>query len=176
VQFCLLFLMLFQNVQTAPAAQPASSAAAPVSVRGDRFQIIVPQGWRSLSAGEDVVLEHSTGASILVRRIAATKNLEMYAQQQAERVMTPLGFAKLGEPTNFKDVHDEWVQYEIIGNRLSVHRRLLYRALRRDTNYFEFVFEANEDRFDLLLTEAQGIVSSVQAIIAAPPVRPRTRR
>src|SRR5262245_16555684 len=167
--------MLLQNVPTGPVAQPASSSSAAVSVRGDRFQIIVPQGWRSLSVGEDVVLEHSTGASILVRRIAATKNLEKYAQQQAERIMMPLGFAKLGEPTNFKDVHDEWVQYEIVGNRLSVHRRLLYRALRRDTNYFEFVFEANEDRFDLLLTEAQGIASSVQAVIEALPPR-RTRR
>ena len=89
--------------------------------------------------------------------------------------MSPLGFAKLGEPRFFKDSHDEWVQYEIVGNRLSDHRRLLYRALRRDTNFFEFVFEAGEDRFDLLLTEAQGIATSVQAIIEAPPPR-RARR
>ena len=125
--------------------------------------------------GGDVLIEHSTGASLLVRRITQTKNLPDYAQQQAERVMTPLGFAKLGEPRHFKDAHDEWVQYEIQGNRLSDHRRLLYRALRRDTGFFEFVFEASEDRFDMLLTEAQGIASSVQAIIEAPPVR-RARR
>ena len=99
----------------------------------------------------------------------------MYAQQQAERVMLPLGFAKLSEPRYFKDVHDEWVQYEILGNRLSEHRRLLYRALRRDTSFFEFVYEANEERFDLLLTEAQGIASSVQTMIEAPPAR-RARR
>jgi hypothetical protein len=160
--------MMLQNAQSAAPPSPAP-------VRGDRFQIIVPQGWRTLMGGTDVVLEHSSGASLLVRRVPATKNLAMYAQQQAERVMTPLGFAKLGDPVYFKDGHDESVQYEIVGNRLSEHHRLLYRALRRDTNYFEFVFEASEDRFDLLLTEAQGIASSVQAIIEAPPAR-RTRR
>src|SRR5215471_9012508 len=147
--------MMLQNAQ--PAATSTSAA-----VRGDRFQIVVPQGWRTLMGGADVVLEHSSGASLLVRRIPAPKNLAMYAQQQAERVMTPLGFAKLGDPVYFKDAHDESVQYEIVGNRLSEHRRLLYRALKRDTNYFEFVFEANENRFDMLLTEAQGIASSVQ--------------
>jgi hypothetical protein len=160
--------MLLQNAQSAPPTP------APATVRGDRFQIIVPQGWRTISGGDDVVLQHSTDASLLVRRITPAKNLAMYAQQQAERIMTPLGFAKLGEPQSFKDIHDEWVQYEILGNRLSEHRRLLYRALRRDANYFEFVFEASEDRFNLLLTEAQGIASSVQAIIEAPPPR-RTR-
>src|SRR4051812_43003627 len=137
--------------------------------------MIVPQGWRTLTGGGDVLLEHTTGASLLVRRITQTKNLTDYAQQQAERVMAPLGFAKLGEPRFFKDAHDEWVQYEIQGNRLADHRRILYRALRRDSGYFEVVYEASEDRFQGLLTEAQGIVSSVQAIISAPP-QPATRR
>src|SRR5262245_35267516 len=168
MSFCFLILIVLQNAQPA-----APSPAAPV--RGERFQIIVPQGWRTLMGGADVVLEHSSGASLLVRSIPATKTLAMYGQQQAERVMTPLRFAKLGEPIYFKDGHDESVQYEIIGNRLSEHHRLLYRALKRDTNYFEFVFEASEDRFDLLLTEAQGIASSVQAVIEALPPR-RTRR
>ena len=89
--------------------------------------------------------------------------------------MAPLGFAKLGEPRFFKDNHDEWVEYEIRGNRLSDHRRILYRALRRDTSFFEMVYEAGEDRFDSLLTEAQGIALSVKAVIEAPPVR-RARR
>ena len=89
--------------------------------------------------------------------------------------MTPLGFAKLGEARYFKDVHDEWVEYEIRGNRLSDHRRILYRALRRNDGFFEFVYENSEDRFDVLLTEAQGIASSVQALIQAPPAR-RARR
>ena len=89
--------------------------------------------------------------------------------------MNPLGFAKLGEPRYFKDAHDEWVQYEIQGNRLADHRRILYRALRRDTGYFEIVYEASEDGFDVLLTEAQSIASSVQAIIVGPP-QPAVRR
>ena len=158
-----VFLMLFL-LQVAAAPGPAP-------VRGDRFQIMVPQGWRTLNGGGDIVIEHSSGASLLVRRISQTRNLSDYAHQQAERVMVPLGFAKLGEPRSFKDTHDEWVQYEILGNRLSEHRHLLYRVLRRDSNFYEFVFEANENQFDVLLTEAQGIASSVQAIIQAPPVR-----
>jgi hypothetical protein len=122
-----------------------------------------------LSTGEDILVEHSTGASILVRRISPTKNLMEYAQLQAERVMAPLGFAKIGEPRNFKEGRDEWVQYEIQGNRLAEHRRILYRALRRDSAYFEMVYEAGEDHFNALITDAMGIAASVQAIITAPP-------
>jgi len=168
VRFLLLLLAAFQSSQTPPAA--------PASVRGDRFQIVVPQGWRTLNGGSDVLLEHSTGASLLIRRISQTRNLQGYAQQQAERVMAPLGFAKLGEMRSFKDTHDEWVQYEIVGNRLAEHRRILYRALRRDSGYFEILYEAGEDRFEVLLTEAQGIASSVQAVIDAPPIRRAARR
>jgi len=144
-------------------------------VRGDRFQIFVPQGWKTLNDGGYVLLGHSSGASLLVQRINRPGNLPEYAQRQAERIMLPLGFAKLGEPQSFKEGKDEWIQYEILGNRLAVHRRILYRVLRRDTGFFEFVYEAAEDRFDLLLTEAEGIASSVQAIIQAPPAR-RARR
>jgi hypothetical protein len=167
VQLLLALLMAFQAAEV-----PVPSAPAPV--RGDRFQIVVPQGWKTLNGGGDVLLEHTTGASLLVRRITQTKNLTDYAQQQAERVMNPLGFATLGEPRFFKDAHDEWVQYEIQGNRLADHRRILYRALRRDTGYFEFVYEASDDRFEILLTEAQSIASSVQATISAP--QPALRR
>ena len=156
------------------AVLQVAQAPVPVPVRGDRFQIIVPQGWKTLNGGGDVLLEHESGASLLVRSITQTRNLTDYAQQQAERVMYPLGFAKLGDPRYFKDTHDEWVQYEIQGNRQADHRRILYRALRRDTGYFEFVYEASEDRFDILLTEAQGIESSVQSIISAP--QPAVRR
>ncbi len=154
-------------------------ASPPVAVRGDRFQIAVPQGWKTLSAGGDVALEHSTGASLLIRRVTATRNLEDFAHQQAERVMTPLGFAKLGEPKHFKDSNGEWVQYDIRGNRLSDHRRILYRAVRHGSGYFELVYENNEKSYDVLLTEAEEIASSVQAIIQAPappPKRPVARR
>jgi hypothetical protein len=166
-----LLLALLAALQVAEAPVPT----VPAAVRGDRFQIIVPQGWKTLNGGGDVLLEHESGASLLVRRVTQTKNLTDYAQQQAERVMNPLGFAKLGEPRYFKDAHDEWVQYEIQGNRLAEHRRILYRALRRDTGYFEIVYEASEDRFEVMLTEAQSIASSVQAVISAPP-QPAVRR
>jgi hypothetical protein len=162
--------MILAVLQASPTA-----VAAPAQVRGDRFQIIVPQGWKTLIGGGDVVLEHTTGASLLVRRISAAKSLATYARQQAERVMAPLGFAKLGESRDFRDTRDEWVEYEIIGNRLTEHRRILYRALRRNTAYYEFVFEASENNFDLLLSEAHTMASSVQTIIEAPRVR-RVRR
>jgi len=155
------------QISQEPLSQP--------SVRGDRFQIFVPQGWKALNDGGYVLLGHSSGASLLVQRINRPGNLPEYAQRQAERIMLPLGFAKLGEPQSFKEGKDEWIQYEILGNRLAAHRRILYRVLRRDTGFFEFVYEAAEDRFDLLLTEAEGIASSVQAIIQAPPAR-RARR
>jgi len=166
VRALVLFVALIQ-ANSPPAPAPA--------VRGDRFQIVVPQGWKTLNEGGFVLLEHSSGASLLVQRIARTANIQEYAQRQAERIMVPLGFAKLGEPRYFRDAHDEWVQYEIRGNRLSDHRRILYRVLRRDTGFFESVYEAPEDQFEALLTEAQGIASSVQSIIEAPPVR-RARR
>ena len=90
--------------------------------------------------------------------------------------MTPLGFAKLGEPQHFKGTNQEWVQYEIRGNRMTEHRRILYRAFRRGAGLFELVYENNEDRYDLLVTEAEEIAASLQTIIEAPQNRPRVRR
>src|ERR1051325_6814495 len=118
VGLVVLILVLFQ------ASEPA------VAVRGDRFQVAVPQGWKILNDGLDVVLEHSSGASLLLLRAAPTTNLNDFAEKQAERIMAPLGFAKLGEPQHFKGANEEWVQYEIRGNRLAEHRRILYRAFR----------------------------------------------
>ena len=166
-----ILLLVFAVLQTAQAPVPA----APPSARGDRFQIMVPQGWKTLYDGGYVLLEHSTGASVMVERINRTTNLLDYAQRQAERIMSPLGFAKMEEPKHFKDTHDEWVQYEILGNRISDRHRILYRVLRRDTGFFELVYEAPEERFDALVTEATEIASSVQSIIEAPPIR-RVRR
>ena len=152
----------------------AQSSSLPTA-RGDRFQIAVPQGWKVLTAGTDIVLEHSSGASLLIVRVEATKNLAEYAQLQAERIMSPLGFAKLGEPKSFKDTHDEWVEYEIRGSRQADHRRILYRALRRGTAYYGIVYEAGEDQYEALLTDAESIASSVQALAVAP-VRRATAR
>jgi hypothetical protein len=164
MQLLLLFLAVLQG--SAPPPPPA-----PPTARGDRFQIAVPQGWKILTAGLDVVLEHSSGASLLIVRAEATRNLAEYAQLQAERIMTPLGFAKLGEPKTYKDTRDEWVEFEIRGNRLSDHRRILYRALRRGAAYYGIVYEASELDYEALLTDAQNIASSVQAVIEAAPAR-----
>jgi len=97
-------------------------------------------------------------------------------RQATWAILTPLGFAKLGEPQHFKGTNQEWVQYEIRGNRMTEHRRILYRAFRRGAGLFELVYENNEDRYDLLLTEAEEIAASLQTIIEAPPTRPRFRR
>jgi hypothetical protein len=156
------------------AALQSLPSAAPATVRGDRFQIAVPQGWKVLTSDTDVVLEHSSGASLLIVRVEATRNLADYAQQQAERIMSPLGFAKLSEPRHYKDGNDEWVEYEIRGNRQADHRRILYRALRRGAAFYGVVYEASEDHFDALITDAQNIASSVQNVIESPPAR-RTR-
>ena len=166
MQVVVLILAALQIAQTTTPPPPV-----PATARGDRFQIAVPQGWRILTAGSDVVIEHSSGASLLVLRTDPVKNLPEYALQQAERVMTPLGFAKLGEPRTFKETHEEWIEYEIRGNRLAAHRRILYRAMRRDSAFYSIVYEAGEDQYESLLTDAQGIASSVQAVIQAPPAR-----
>ena len=155
------------------AVQVSEQVSAPV--RGDRFQIAVPQGWRVLNDGGDIVLEHSSGASLLLLRASLTGRLEDFAQRQAERIMAPLGFAKLGEPQHFKATNEEWVQYEIHGNRLSEHRRILYRVFRRPSGLFELVYENSEDRFDQLLTETQEIASSLQTILQAPAPGRRVR-
>jgi hypothetical protein len=167
VQTLLLLLAILQTEQ-APSTLLTQA-------RGDRFQIIVPQGWKTLNEGGYVLLAHSSGASVLVQRISRPGNLSNYAQRQAERIMMPLGFAKLGEPLSFRDSHDEWIQYAVEGNRLSTRRRILYRILRRDSAFFEIVYEAPEERFELLVTEAQSIASSVQTLITTPPTR-RVRR
>jgi hypothetical protein len=149
-------------------------SSPPTSVRGDRFQIAVPQGWKVLVAGTDVVLEHSSGASLLLLRATPTSKLQDFAERQAERIMSPLVFAKLGEPEHFKSANEEWVQYEIRGNRFDEHRRILYRAFRHGAGLFELVYENNEDGFDQLLTEAQEIVSSLQTAIQAPAPKRRS--
>src|SRR3989442_6619847 len=76
------------------AVQVSEQASAPV--RGDRFQIAVPQGWRGLNDPGDIVLEHSSGASLLLLRATLTGRLEEFARRQAKRIMAPLGFPKLG--------------------------------------------------------------------------------
>ena len=145
-------LLVFIAIQ---AAQP------PGQLRGRSFLIMAPHGWAVHEAGADAIFEHATGASLRVVRLRLLQKIDSFARDAAERVMRPLGFAKLGEPLRFQDSDQEWVQYEIRGNRLSDRRRILYRAVRRHNTLFEVVYENNEDRFDFLLTEAQSMASSV---------------
>ena len=126
---------------------------------------------KTLNEGGFVCSSIPTGASLLVQRITRPANFSDYALHQAERIMMPLGSRSSRDPRALKDSHDEWVQYEIRGNRLTDHRRILYRAFRRDTGFFELIYEAREDDFDLLMTEAQSMASSIQAMIETPPVR-----
>ena len=88
-----ILLLIFAIVQ---AAQVPAVVTPPA--RGDKFQIMVPQGWKTLHDGGYVLLEHSSGASVMVERINRTTNLLDYAQRQAERIMSPLGFATIAEP------------------------------------------------------------------------------
>ena len=163
-----MLLLIFTVLQVSPP---------PTLVRGDRFQIIVPQGWKVLIAGTDVALGHSSGASLLLLRAVPVANLADFAERQAERIMIPLGLAKLGEPQHFKASNQEWVQYEIRGDRMDEHRRILYRAFRRGAGLFELVYENSDDRFEGLLTEAQEIGSSLQTLGQSPsPSRRPVRR
>jgi hypothetical protein len=150
----------------------------PTVARGDRFQILVPQGWKVTRAAADVAIEHSTGASLLVRRPAQFRsegNLDTFAKDAVERIMAPLGFAKSDVPRRFRKGDEESVYYEIQGNRLSERRRILYRAVRHPKGVVEVVYEHSEERFDVLLIEAQSIASSLQ-ILVETPVPDRRRR
>jgi hypothetical protein len=139
-------------------------------IRGGSFEVTVPQGWTaSTVTGTFVRLDHSTGASLLIIRTRSNENLDSFARRGAERIMAPLGFAKIEDPRHFSDSDKELVQYEIWGNRLSERRRILYRALRSKDGLFEVVYENNENRFDLLLTEAQAIAASLQSVPPPPP-------
>ncbi len=151
-------------------------AAPPSLARGDRFQVAVPQGWKVTRAAADVSLEHSSGASLAVRRARQAGDIDTFARTGAERVMAPLGFAKLGAPRKFQDSNAESVQYEVRGNRLSERRRILYRVVRRDASVFEVIYENSEDGFDILITEAQSIAGSLQVLIDQPPLRRRQTR
>jgi hypothetical protein len=137
----------------------------PTVVRSRTFQIVAPQGWKVRESSSDIWLEHSTGASLLIVRSARpTQNFDSYARLGLERIMAPLGFAKFEEPRRFKNSDEESLQYEIRGNRLSERRRILYRAILRKTGVFEVVYESSEDRFDILLSEAQAMASSLELL------------
>lgn len=137
----------------------------PTVIRGYDFEITVPHGWVAKEAGVSVSwLEHSSGASLFVNKPRPTEEFDSYTRRAVERLANPLGFARIGEPRNFRDSNQQWVEYNVRGNRLTERRRILYRAIRNESGLTEIVYENSEDRFDILLSEALSIASSLKSI------------
>jgi hypothetical protein len=137
----------------------------PNVIRGYDFEITVPHGWKALEANANVSrLEHSSGATLLVTKSRPTEEFDRYTRRAVERLANPLGFARIGEPRRFRDSNQEWVEYDVRGNRLAERRRILYRAIRNESGLTEIVYENSEDRFDVLLSEALSIASSLKSI------------
>jgi hypothetical protein len=136
-----------------PAQRPA---------RGRVPEISVPQGWTVQLSGLDLLVEHSSGASLRVVRRRLADDLQNVAARSADGIAYPLGFAEIGPPRHFVNGKEEWVQYEIRGNRLAAHRRILYRAKRDPDDpawVIETIYENSEAGFSVLLTEAQSIAT-----------------
>jgi hypothetical protein len=128
--------------------------------RGRVAEISVPQGWTvDVDITDILIVNHSTGASLRVVRNRRADELESFAERGADRLANPLGFAQIGIPQHFNRDEEESFQYEIRGNRLAEHRRILYRATRNSTGIIEIIYENSEDRFNVLLTEAQSIAT-----------------
>jgi hypothetical protein len=161
------FLIAFFGVQ--------QGGQTPSVIRTPTLQVMAPHGWEVREASSDIWLQHASGASLRVIRSRQGRNLERFAYEGVERIMRPLGFAKFEGPRSFKDSEGGSLQYEIRGNRLSERRRILYRAVQRKENVIEILYENSEDRFDILLSEAQGIASSLELVVERP-LRPAPRR
>src|SRR5262245_14492176 len=97
----------------------ALQVAAPVIVRGSGYEITIPYGWKALMVSVDALLEHSDGASLRITRPYLREEFRNLTRRTAERLAAPLGFAKIGEPRRFRDSSQEWVEYDIRGNRLA---------------------------------------------------------
>jgi hypothetical protein len=136
-------------------------AQRPARARGAEFS--VPQGWAVEYSFPDMLLvQHSKGASLRVVRSRTSDDLRSFAFRAVDRLANPLGFARVGMPQHFNDANEEWFEYAIRGNRQAEHRRILYRASRASQNpasVIEMIYENSEDRFDVLLSEAQSIVT-----------------
>lgn len=116
-------------------------------------------------------LEHSSGASLLVTKSRPAGEFDSDTRRVAERLANPLGFAQIGEPRHFSDSNQEWVEYVIRGNRLAERRRILYRAVRNQSDLTEIVYENSEDRFDILVSEALSIAGSLKSVARKVRVR-----
>ena len=137
----------------------------PQVVRGGDYEITVPHGWTSeRTLNRSFNLTHTTGASLRVLTSRSTRNFRSYAQGVAENLANPLGFETISTPQHFSNAEQEWYEYDIRGNRLTDHRRLLYRAIRTTTGLTEIIFENSEERFETLLPEAMSIASSLKLV------------
>jgi len=151
----LVFIVLFAQAQTAQSSK--------VVLNGD-YEITVPYGWTAEMVSRDAKLKHATGASLLVVNSRSTNDFRGFTEHAAEGFANPLGFATIGKPRHFSDSNQEWVEYDIRGNRLADRRRMLYRAVRSRSGLTQIIFESAEDRFDVLLPEALSIASSLKSI------------
>jgi len=102
--------------------------------------------------------------SLTVMTSRSTREFDVFTRRAAEGFASPLGFATIGEPRTSPNSNQEWFEYDIRGNRLTDHRRILYRAIRNGNTLMEIVFESSEDRFDILLPEALSIASSLKSV------------
>jgi hypothetical protein len=134
-----------------------------VQVNGRQFGVLVPFGWKvdNLQT-QSIQIKHSSGASFIFRGIRGKGDLETFALEGVDRVMMPLGFATFGEALKRKVNGAPAIQYQIQGNRLSQHRKLLYIAIARDDGFYETIYENDETDFDQLVTDAERMAASIE--------------
>ncbi len=142
----------------------AQSTQSAQIVREGEYEITVPYGWTAERVGRDASLKHTTGASLTVINSRSTNDFRSFTERMAEGVANPLGFATISKPRHFSNSDQEWFEYEIRGNRLADHRKILYRAVRTRTGLTEIIFESAEDRYNILLPEALSIASSLKSV------------
>jgi hypothetical protein len=149
-----LFLAALLAVQTTPPQPPS---------RPGDIHVTVPNGWiEEYTTTTNILLTHSTGASLQITKITTNQQLDQYAHDTADRIANPLGFATIGDPRHFSNSDLELIEFQIRGNRLSNRRRILYRVVRNSTGIFNIIYESSEGQFDTLLSEVQSIASSME--------------
>jgi len=125
------FILLFAQVTQTPQV-----------VQNGDYEITVPHGWTADWVGRDARLKHTSGASLLIINSRSTNDFSGFTERMAEGVANPLGFATISKPRHFSNSDQEWYEYDIRGNRLAEHRRILYRAVRTHTGQTEIIFES----------------------------------
>jgi hypothetical protein len=142
----------------------AQIAQPPAVLQGGGYEITVPYGWTARMVTRDANLVHVSGATLMVMTSRGDQRVNNLIERTAEGLANPLGFATISKPRHFNNADQEWFEYDIRGNRLTDHRRILYRAVRTKTGLTEIIFESAEDRFDVLLPEALSIASSLKSV------------